>query len=448
MGRANVNIADMQRLINCAGDEIKKVKTLEEHTSQCVEAVRSAVAKEKEKISKCLAKCEKPRQTAAIALENLHRRLASLEAQLANTPEKIWEDEVVGYDSEGDPIIEKVEKDNPKYLALKAEIASVEAKIREIEGARDRLDTAQETLENAVDAFEDMLRTFDGCKASIREKGAKIEEKSRKVDDGLTPAIKAVKAYLEETVHLTPVPSHTGNYTPISSSGSARSGIRPPTFGGRNDTSFRQHSDRYTTGGAVDSIEYETTERQIPGVPGYVDTRKEGNSTLLGKEMAKEFDVPYESYSPEDQKKIREWIRQGKMSGYQKQHIIPLEMADHPIIQKIGMGMNHAQNGIPLPVPTERVSALTTHEGYHDLYNAFVRQKLDGLDPNLSIMELDREVCHIQDTLRYMLVQGEPIYQIHEKKVQGKGTGLMVGGATLESLQHAYERCLRYVKRR
>ena len=68
-------------------------------------------------------------------IEKLCRRLASLEAQLANTPEKIWEDEVVGYDSEGDPIIEVVEVDNPAYLAFKAEITSVEAKIREIEDA-------------------------------------------------------------------------------------------------------------------------------------------------------------------------------------------------------------------------------------------------------------------------------------------------------------------------
>ena len=68
-------------------------------------------------------------------IDKLRRRLTSLEAQLANTPEKIWESKVVGYDSEGDPIIEAVEVDNPAYLALKAEITSVEAKIREIEGA-------------------------------------------------------------------------------------------------------------------------------------------------------------------------------------------------------------------------------------------------------------------------------------------------------------------------
>lgn len=36
-------------------------------------------------------------------------------------------------------------------------------------------------------------------------------------------------------------------------------------------------------------------------------------------------------------------------TGYQAQHIIPGEMFNHPVIIKIGMDINHANNGILSP---------------------------------------------------------------------------------------------------
>lgn len=38
--------------------------------------------------------------------------------------------------------------------------------------------------------------------------------------------------------------------------------------------------------------------------------------------------------------------RSTKWSGYQAQHVIPSEMANHPVIKKIGMNFDDASNGI------------------------------------------------------------------------------------------------------
>ena len=67
--------------------------------------------------------------------------------------------------------------------------------------------------------------------------------------------------------------------------------------------------------------------RIIPGTPGIVTG---GNSTKLGKNMMTEMGLR----------------RSTKWSGYQAQHIIPSEMADNPVIKKIGMNFDDSSNGI------------------------------------------------------------------------------------------------------
>jgi len=82
--------------------------------------------------------------------------------------------------------------------------------------------------------------------------------------------------------------------------------------------------------------------RILPGTPGQVTG---GSSTQLGKNMMDAMGLS----------------RSTTWRGYQAQHIIPAEMASHPIIQKIGMNLDDASNGIFLRVPDESVSTLSRH---------------------------------------------------------------------------------------
>ena len=185
-------------------------------------------------------------------------------------------------------------------------------------------------------------------------------------------------------------------------------------------------------------------QRTIPGTPGVVNVklnangRPEGNSTELAKNLWKSFDtVPYESYaSPKD--------LPHKATGHQAQHIIPVELYDHPALQKIGMDMNDASNGIFLPEPDERRGhALTTHKGYHAVYNNVCKEYLDKIyekyGADASIEALEADVASFQHTLRTILEGGVPIYHrkanADELDVSERG-----GGASEELLRRTIDR--------
>lgn len=87
--------------------------------------------------------------------------------------------------------------------------------------------------------------------------------------------------------------------------------------------------------------------------------------------------------------------RSTKWSGYQAQHIIPAEMASHPVLQKIGMNLDDASNGIFLRVPDDMVSSMSRHRGYHSVYNEVVKRELDKIDVNQSIDVLEKQVFKI-----------------------------------------------------
>ena len=95
-------------------------------------------------------------------------------------------------------------------------------------------------------------------------------------------------------------------------------------------------------------------ERLIPGTPGVVTG---GDSTKLGKNIMESMGLK----------------RSTKWTGHQAQHIIPAEMADNPIIKKIGMNLDDATNGILLRTPDAELSAMSRHRGYHSVYNDVVR---------------------------------------------------------------------------
>ncbi|WP_246234987.1 AHH domain-containing protein [Bacillus aquiflavi] len=131
--------------------------------------------------------------------------------------------------------------------------------------------------------------------------------------------------------------------------------------------------------------------RIIPGTLGVVTG---GNSTKLGKNMITEMGLK----------------RSTKWSGYQAQHIIPSEMADTPVIKKIGMNFDDSSNGIFLRVPDDNISTMARHRGYHSVYNEVVARALNKMDINQSIDSLQKQVYDLQKKLRKLQGNGLPLY--------------------------------------
>jgi RHS repeat-associated protein len=131
--------------------------------------------------------------------------------------------------------------------------------------------------------------------------------------------------------------------------------------------------------------------RLIPGTPGEVTG---GSSTVLGKNMMEEMGL----------------ARSQRWSGYQAQHVIPADMAEHPIIQKIGMDLDAAENGMFLRARPEPSSGIVRHRGFHSTYNEVVDRALNRMDVNQPGSVLERQVFELQQNLKYLTQQGTPLY--------------------------------------
>ena len=134
-----------------------------------------------------------------------------------------------------------------------------------------------------------------------------------------------------------------------------------------------------------------TGERLIPGVEGVVTG---GDSTKLGKNMMESMGLP----------------RGTNWTGHQAQHIIPAEMANHPVLQRIGMDLDDASNGLFLRTPADDVSAMSRHRGYHSTYNEFVKTQFDAMDISQSVDVLQKQVYDLQQNLKYLQQSGLPLY--------------------------------------
>lgn len=132
--------------------------------------------------------------------------------------------------------------------------------------------------------------------------------------------------------------------------------------------------------------------RLIPGKEGHVTG---GKPYTLGKNILRSMNVP-------------STIKRG---NYQAQHIIPVQVAKaHPIIKKIGMEIDHANNGIFLRVPDNSTSVNSRHLGFHSTYNKFVSSQLDKIDINRPVKQIIHEVYHLQQNLTRLLRSGLPMY--------------------------------------
>jgi len=155
----------------------------------------------------------------------------------------------------------------------------------------------------------------------------------------------------------------------------------------------------------------DTGKRVIPGVDGVVTG---GDSTKLGKNMMEEMGLP----------------RSTKWTGYQAQHLIPVELASHPVIKKIGMDMDDASNGIFLRAAANGdISVGSRHTGYHSVYNKFVESQLDAMDIGQSSLELQKQLAELQGKLRKLQTNGVTLYNSAKKE-----------NTTLEMLQRLYDK--------
>ena len=143
--------------------------------------------------------------------------------------------------------------------------------------------------------------------------------------------------------------------------------------------------------GGGSGIESGTGERLIPGMEGVITG---GDSTKLGKNMMESMGLP----------------RGTNWTGHQAQHIIPVEMANHPVLQRIGMDLDDASNGLFLRTPADDISAMSRHRGYHSIYNEFVKTQLDAMDISQSVDVLQKQVYDLQQNLKYLQQSGLPLY--------------------------------------
>ncbi len=141
----------------------------------------------------------------------------------------------------------------------------------------------------------------------------------------------------------------------------------------------------------LDGMEGGLGGRLIPGMGGIVTG---GNSTKLGRNMMESMGL----------------FRGTNWAGYQAQHIIPAEMANHPVLQRIGMDLDDDSNGLFLRIPVDDISAMSRHRGYHSTYNEFVRTQLDGMDIRQSVDVLQNQVYDLQQNLKYLQQSGLPLY--------------------------------------
>ena len=102
--------------------------------------------------------------------------------------------------------------------------------------------------------------------------------------------------------------------------------------------------------------------------------------------------------------------RSTKWSGYQAQHIIPSQMKNNPVIEKIGMNFDDASNGIFLKIPSNDISTMSRHRGYHSVYNQVVERTLNRMDINQSVDGLQKQVYDLQQILKKLQEKGLPLY--------------------------------------
>lgn len=72
-------------------------------------------------------------------------------------------------------------------------------------------------------------------------------------------------------------------------------------------------------------------------------------------------------------KKSHKKIQIGDFYGNPQRKLFTLLLHNHPVIQRVGMDLDDASNGLFLRIPTDGISVMSRHRGYHLTYNEFVK---------------------------------------------------------------------------
>jgi hypothetical protein len=96
--------------------------------------------------------------------------------------------------------------------------------------------------------------------------------------------------------------------------------------------------------------------------------------------------------------------------GYQAHHLIPVELKRHRTLNKIGMDIDEAGNGISLPQYPGLDPILPLHRGSHPDYTFAVKNALDKIPDNLSVSETRKAVSAAQNSFRSLLESGVPLH--------------------------------------
>ncbi|EJO5348892.1 AHH domain-containing protein [Clostridium botulinum] len=220
----------------------------------------------------------------------------------------------------------------------------------------------------------------------------------KSLEHGATQALKSIKDIVKKAGNqsieelnkiVTRVYSRVNGILDVEVAGYGRIRIKESSI---LDDADKICKDRYTKWAEGKLSEGVTqAERLIPGTPGVVTG---GSSTKLGKNIMESMGLK----------------RSTKWTGHQAQHVIPAEMADNPILQKIGMNLDDATNGILLRTPDAELSAMSRHRGYHSVYNDVVRNQLNKMNVNQSVDVLQRQVFDLQSDLKKLQESGLPLY--------------------------------------
>jgi LysM repeat protein len=139
------------------------------------------------------------------------------------------------------------------------------------------------------------------------------------------------------------------------------------------------------------SLVQRAATRLLSGKEGVVTG---GSSRVLGQNLLREMGVSSSL----------------KWPGYQAQHVIPLELMDSPILQKVGINLDDASNGIFLRVPADdTISPMARHLGPHDGYTDAVEAQLNAMDINQPVQVLQEQVYNLQQKLKTLQKQGLPV---------------------------------------
>lgn len=96
--------------------------------------------------------------------------------------------------------------------------------------------------------------------------------------------------------------------------------------------------------------------------------------------------------------------------GWQAHHIIPVELANHRVLKKIGFNFDTIENGISLPSKQGIDPLLPIHAGSHPNYTNSIIRELDSIPENIGVKDTEKMVNSVVSKYRNMLETGTPLH--------------------------------------